>query len=160
MATNDPSDGIQQAVYGFLAVGSKSMDGTADAMTASWGTQVSFDPRVYAMAVQEASNTAANIKATGVFSINFMPGDTHDLAVKMARRSDSGESRLEGQEVSYHDTGTPVLGAAVGWIECRVVDSAQPGDHIVFFGEVVGGGQGPADSEPGTLRSIGMSYAG
>ena len=44
MATNDPSDGIQQAVYGFIAVGSKAADGTKDAMTASWGTQVSFDP--------------------------------------------------------------------------------------------------------------------
>ena len=160
MATNDPSDGIQQAIYGFIAVGSKAADGTADAMTASWGTQVSFDPRVYAVAVQEASNTAINIKATGVFSINFMPEGTHDLAAKMARRSESGESRLEGQEVSYHGTGTPVLGAAVGWIECRVVDSAQPGDHIVFFGEVVGGGQGPAVGESGTLSSISMSYAG
>ena len=160
MPTNDPSDGIQQAVYGFISVGTKAADGTRDAMTASWGTQVSFDPRVYAVAVQENSNTAANIKATGVFSINFMPGDSHDLAAKMARRPDSGEGRLEDQEVSYHDTGTPVLGSAVGWIECRVVDSAQPGDHIVFFGEVVGGGQGPADGEPGTLGSIGMSYAG
>lgn len=160
MATNDPSDGIQQAVYGFLAVGSKADDGTADAMTANWGTQVSFDPRVYAIAVQESSNTAANIKATGVFSINFMPGDSHDLAVKMARRPESGEARLKGQEVSTHGTGTPVLGAAVGWIECKVVDSAQPGDHIVFFGEVVGGGSGPADGEPGILSSIGMSYGG
>ncbi len=160
MATNDPSDGIRQAVYGFFAVGSKSAEGTSDAMTATWGTQVSFDPRVYAVAVQEASHTAANIQATGVFSINFMPGDTHDLAAKMASRSESGESRLEGQKVSYHETGAPVLGSAVGWIECKVVDSAQPGDHIVFFGEVVGGGQGPADGEPGTLGSIGMSYAG
>ena len=160
MMTNDLSDGIQQAVYGFIAVGSKAADGTADAMTGSWGTQVSFDPRVYAVAVQDSSNTAANIKSTGVFSVNFMPGDTHDLAAKMARRSESGESRLEGQEVSYHETGTPVLGAAIGWIECRGVDSAQPGDHIVFFGEVVGGGQGPAVGQSGTLRSISMSYAG
>ena len=51
MPTNDPSDGIQQAVYGFIGVGSKAADGTRDAMTASWGTQVSFDPRVYAVAV-------------------------------------------------------------------------------------------------------------
>ena len=159
MATNDPSDGIQQAVYGFLAVGSKAADGSADAMTANWGGQVSFDPRVYSISVQETSNTAANIKATGVFSINFMPGDTHDLAVKMAQRSDR-ESRLDGQEVSYGETGTPILGSAVGWIECKVVDSAQPGDHIIFFGEVVGGGQGPADGDAGTLRSIGMSYGG
>lgn len=160
MATNDPSDGIQQAVSGFMAVGSKSADGEADAMTANWGTQVSFDPRVFAIAVQDSSHTAANIKATGVFSINFMPGDSHDLASKMARRTESGESRLEGQDVTYHETGSPVLGSAVGWIECKVIDSAQPGDHIVFFGEVVGGGQGPADGESGTLRSIGMSYAG
>ncbi len=160
MATSDPSDGIQQAVYGFLGVGSKAEDGTADVMTANWGTQVSLDPRMFAISVQEASHTAANIKATGVFSINFMPGDSHDTAVKWARRSESGEGRLAGEQVTYHETGAPVLGMAVGWIECKVIDSSQPGDHIVFFGEVVGGGQGPADGESGTLRSIDMSYGG
>jgi flavin reductase (DIM6/NTAB) family NADH-FMN oxidoreductase RutF len=157
---NDPGQGIRRAVYGYIAVGSRSEDGTPDVMTATWGMQVSFEPRVYAVAIQEDSHTAANVGATGAFSVNFMPGGTHDLALKLATHSTSGAGRLEGEEISYFETDTPVLGRAVGWIECRVVDSARPGDHTVFFGEVVGGGEGPSEGEAAPLATIDLSYAG
>jgi flavin reductase (DIM6/NTAB) family NADH-FMN oxidoreductase RutF len=160
MAESDPSAGISQAVYGLLAVGSVAADGTKDVMTANWGTQISFNPRVYSIAVQSDSHTASNIKATGVFSINFMPGGTHDLAIKFASHSTSGEGRLEGEGSTVHQTGTPVLDSAVGWVECKVVDSHQPGDHVVFFGEVVGGDLGPTTGEPTTLAAVDLSYAG
>ena len=160
MSEADPSAGISQAVYGLLAVGSVAADGTKDVMTANWGTQISFEPRLYAIAVQSDSHTASNIKAIGVFSINFMPCGTHDLALKFAAHSTSGEGRLEGQEASVHETGAPVLNSAVGWVECKVVDSNQPGDHTVFFGEVVGGDVGPATGKPTTLAGVDLSYAG
>ncbi|NQW16259.1 MAG: flavin reductase family protein [Chloroflexi bacterium] len=160
MTDSDPSAGISKAVYGLLAVGSLAEDGSKDVMTANWGSQISFEPRLYAIAVQSDSHTAANIKSTGVFSINFMPGGTHDLALKFAAHSTSGEGRLEGVEFATHETGAPILKAAVGWIECRVLDSNQPGDHTVFFGEVIDGGEGPAEGDPTTLAAIDLSYAG
>ena len=160
MAETDPNAGISQAVYGLLAVGSVADDGSKDVMTANWGTQVSFEPRLYAIAVQSDSHTASNIKATGVFSINFMPGGTHDLAIKFASHSTSGEGRLEGEGATTHKTGTPLLDSAVGWVECNVVDTQQPGDHTVFFGEVVGGNVGPTTGEPTTLAAVDLSYAG
>ena len=160
MSEADPRGGISKAVYGLLAVGSVAADGTKDVMTANWGTQVSYEPRLYSIAVQSDSHTASNIKATGVFSINFMLGGTHDLALKLTAHSTSGEGRLEGQEFSVHETGAPVLGVAVGWVECKVVDSSQPGDHTVFFGEVVGGDVGPSSGEATTLAGVDLSYAG
>ena len=60
--------------------------------------------------------------------------------------------------MTTYDTGTPVLDAAVAWFECRVVGSMQPGDHVVFFGEVVGGSE--RGGEPQTLSATGMSYGG
>ncbi len=160
MASNDPSDGLHKQVHGFLVVGSKSTDGEPDGMTAKWGTQVSFEPRLYAIAIEAGAHTRANIEATGVFSISFMPGDTQELALQLTRHSTSGAGRLEGQEVSYFETGAPVLDRAVGWIECRVVETHEAGDHVLFIGEVVGGGGGPSEGEPTTLGGIGLSYAG
>ena len=159
MATNDPSDGLHRQTYSFLVVGSVSAAGEADGMTANWGTQVSFEPRLYAIAIEAGAHTRANIEATRVFSISFMPGGTQDLALHFAKRSTSG-SRLAGQAVSYFETGASVLDRAVGWIECRVVASHEAGDHVLFIGEVVGGGAGPGDGEPTALAGIGLSYAG
>ena len=58
------------------------------------------------------------------------------------------------------ETGAPALDRAVGWIERRVAASHEPGDHAVFFGEVVAGGAGPSDGEATSLGAIDLSYAG
>lgn len=159
MTDQDPiSDALLDVVYGLAVVGSKSEDGEPNGMTANWMSQVSFEPRVFAVAVQSGAHTRANIDATKVFSISILPEGSKELSLKFTRKSSSGEGRLEGEPVSYHGTGTPVLDAATAWIECRVVDQIEPGDHVVYFGEVVAGGKGEGAAT--TLRDTGMSYAG
>ena len=159
MAESDPaSDALCDVVYGLSVVGSISADGEPNGMTANWMSQVSFDPRIFAVAIQETAHTRKNIDETGVFSISVLPEGSKDLSLKFTAKSTSGEGRLEGEPVTMHATGTPVLDAATAWFECRVVSTHQPGDHVVYFGEVVGGGMGEGTST--TLRDTGMSYAG
>lgn len=159
MPDSDPvSAALHAQVYGLVVVGSKSADGEPNGMTATWASQVSFSPRVFAVAIQEGAHTRSNIEATGVFSISYLPEGAGELSLKFTKKSTSGEGRLEGEPVSYHETGAPVLDAAVAWIECRVIEQAAPGDHVVFFGEVTGGGTGEGDAT--TLAATGMSYAG
>ncbi len=159
MADSDPvSDALNALVYGLAVVGSKSDEGEPNGMTANWMTQVSFDPRIVALAIQEDAHTRQNIESTGVFSISLLPEGSKDLSLKFTARSSSGEGRLEGEPVSTFDTGTPVLDAAVAWFECRVVGSQHPGDHVVLFGEVVGGAR--REGNPQTLAATGMTYGG
>ncbi len=159
MADSDPaSDALLGVVYGLAVVGSVSAEGEPNGMTANWMTQVSFDPRVFAVAVQDTAHTRQNIDATGVFSISVLPEGSKELSLKFTAKSTSGEGRLEGEPVSTYETGAPVLDAATAWFECRVVGQSQPGDHVVYFGQVIGGGAGSGTST--TLRDTGMSYAG
>ena len=159
MSDSDPvSDALNALVYGLVVVGTKSADGEPNGMTANWLTQVSFDPRVVAVAIQDGAHTRQNIDATGVFSISVLPDGSKDLSLKFTAKSTSGEGRLEGEPVTSYDTGTPVLDGAVAWFECRVVGSSQPGDHVVYFGEVVGGSV--RGGEPQLLSATGMSYGG
>ena len=51
-----------------------------------------------------------------------------------------------------------MLDAAVGWFECRVTGETEPGDHVVYFGQVLAGGV--RDGDATTLAATGMSYAG
>ena len=155
---NGFSDALKKQHYGLIVVGSKSNDGAPNGMTATWTSQVSFDPQIVAVAIQSGSQTRKNIDETGVFSISILGEGTKDLSLKFTKKSTSGEGRLEGEPVSYYETGTPVLDAAVGWFECRVVGEAEPGDHVVYFGQVITGGVHDGDAT--TLASTGMSYAG
>ena len=34
-------------------------------------------------------------------------------------------------------TGSPLLADCLGYVECRLVDAFDPGDHTLFIGEVV-----------------------
>ena len=159
MSDQDPiSDSLKAQVYGLFVVGSRSADGEPNGMTANWASQVSFDPRVFAVAVQSGAQTRANIDATDVFSISILGEGTKDLSLKFTKKSSSGDGRLEDEPVSYHETGTPVLDAAVAWFECRLIEKTEPGDHVVYFGEVIGGSA--TDAAATTLAGVGMSYAG
>jgi flavin reductase (DIM6/NTAB) family NADH-FMN oxidoreductase RutF len=152
------SDALKKVQYGLVVVGSVSADGEPNGMTANWMTQVSFDPRVIAIAIQDGAHTRQNIEATGHFTVSILGEGAKDLSLKFTKRSSSGPGRLEDEPVSTFETGAPVLDTAVAWIECRVVGQAQPGDHVVFFGEVTGGGVRDGDST--TLAATGMGYAG
>ena len=159
MTDSDPvSDALNTLVYGLSVVGSKSEDGEPNGMTANWMTQVSFEPRIVALAVQEGAHTRQNIESTRVFSISVLPDGSKDLSLKFTAKSTSGEGRLEGEPVSTFDTGTPVLDAAVAWFECRVIGSQRTGDHVVFFGEVISGAR--REGDPQSLTATGMSYGG
>ena len=159
MAESDPaSDALGAVVYGLAVVGSVSADGEPNGMTANWMSQVSFDPRLFAVAIQDDAHTRSNIDATGVFTISVLPEGSKDLSLKFTAKSTSGEGRLEGEPVTPHATGAPVLEAATAWIECRVVNQSHPGDHVIYVGEVIGGDMRNGISTK--LRDTGMSYSG
>ena len=103
MAESDPaSDALCDVVYGLSVVGSISADGEPNGMTANWMSQVSFDPRIFAVAIQETAHTRKNIDETGVFSISVLPEGSKDLSLKFTAKSTSGEGRLEGEPVTMH----------------------------------------------------------
>lgn len=105
---------------------------------------MSLDPRIFAVAIQADAHTRNNIDNTGAFSVSMLGESTKDLSLKSTRKSTSGDCRLEGDPVA--------------WIECRVVGKAKPGEHVVYFGEVVGG-KNNGDTTT-TLRDVGMPYSG
>ncbi len=158
MADDPVSDALKKVQYSLVVVGSKSADGEPNGMTANWLTQVSFDPRIVAVAVQQGAVTRQNIDDTQVFSISILGEGAKDLSLKFTKKSRHGQDRLEDEPIQTFETGAPVLDAAVAWFECRVVATESPGDHKVYFGEVIGGGTREGDST--TLRATGMSYAG
>jgi flavin reductase (DIM6/NTAB) family NADH-FMN oxidoreductase RutF len=155
----DPiSDALKKLHYSLTVVGSVDASGDPNGMTANWLTQVSFDPRIVAVAIQDGAHTRQNIDATGVFAVSVLGEGTKDLSLKFTKKSSSGPGRLEDEPVTTFETGAPVLDAAVAWFECRVVGQAQPGDHVVYFGEVIGGDVREGDAT--TLAATGMAYAG
>jgi flavin reductase (DIM6/NTAB) family NADH-FMN oxidoreductase RutF len=153
------SDALLKQPYGIFLVGSRDGD-ELNLMTANWGTQVSFEPRLYAIFVEQDAHTRKLIDAGQVFSISFVPPDSEEVISFYTKPAE-----VVGNKLGEHgfkrapETGAPVYDQAVAWFECRVTDSREVGDHIQYTGEVVGGSV-DSDEPAWTLQELGWDYGG
>jgi flavin reductase (DIM6/NTAB) family NADH-FMN oxidoreductase RutF len=147
---------LEQIGYGLYVVGSKDGD-NVNGMTANWLTQVSFEPRMVALAVELGSHTLANIHASRVFSVNIIAEQDTALIEKFVEPQERAGNKLGGVAFRTGHTGCPILEQALAWFECEVAQTVTTGDHELVIGRVVDGGE-QRDGEPLTLRAMGWSY--
>ena len=156
MAAEDAKPLLEQISYGLYVIGSKDGD-EVNGMTANWLTQVSFEPRMVALAVESQSHTLKNIKASNVFSINVIDEADTGLIEKFVEPQERAGNKLGGVAFRTEQTGCPILEQALSWAECEVAQIVLAGDHDLVIGRVVNGGSN-RDGEPLTLRAMGWSY--
>ena len=132
-------------------------------MTVNWVTQVSFEPKLVAVSVEETAFTHELLLEGGVFSINLISVEDRAVVRKFTKpvEVDLAARTLNG--FPFHDglTGAPVLDLAVAWIDCEIRQQVELGGHTLFVGEVVDVGF-QADEETAVL-SMGdtrMNYGG
>jgi flavin reductase (DIM6/NTAB) family NADH-FMN oxidoreductase RutF len=144
--------------YGLYAV--TATDGElSSGMTANWLTQVSFEPPQVAVAVENDARTLGLIRRAGHFAVNVLAIGQRELAGLLGRRSKNVPDKLQQTEYRAGETGAPILAAALGAVECRVVAELEVGDHTLVVGEVVAAHLREA-GEPLTLQETGFRYAG
>ena len=107
--------------------------------TANFLTQVSFDPPLIALSVENDGRSIAVIRETGVFTINVLPSDAVELAGTLGRRSITDPHKLD--KVAWHEgpNGRAVLEAALAFVDCEVESSAPAGDSTLFIARPVRG---------------------
>ncbi len=132
-------------------------------MTVNWVTQVSFEPKLVAVSVEQTAFTHELLLEGGVFTINLISVEDRAVVRKFTKpvEVDLGARTLNG--FGFHDgvTGAPVLDLAVAWIDCEIRQQVELGGHTLFVGEVVDVGF-QADEETAVL-SMGdtrMNYGG
>jgi len=172
--TEDPiAHVMDEMAYGLYIVGS-TLDGEANGMMADWVMQVSFKPRLVAVAVENDARTLQNVRENQLFTVNFLSQDrdSMELAGKFAQpyygakvkgrdRSAAREvhHKLDGISHAKTANGCPVLDAAMAWLECRAQHFVPAGDHTIVIGEVLDG-KLVRDSEPLTSSYTGWAYSG
>ncbi len=108
---------------------------------AAWHTQLSFDPPLYAVSISPKRYTRELIDKSGAFSLNFLKFDDYKLAGFVGRTSGRDYYKGEVFDIQYdigNKLNVPILKAAVGCYECKVVDKKQYGDHILYVGKILG----------------------
>jgi len=144
--------------YGLYAVTARHGDDVS-AMTVNWIVQSSFEPPMLALAVEADSHSRQVIEASGAFAVNVYETGQRELAGQLGKTSAKHPEKFNGLPTRLSSGGIPVLEAALGWVECKVVGSIPSGDHVVFVVEVVDAGLN-REGTPLTLKETGFRYFG
>jgi flavin reductase (DIM6/NTAB) family NADH-FMN oxidoreductase RutF len=145
--------------YGMYVATTAGKRGDTGAMLVNWVGQVSFEPRMLSLAVENTAHFLDVIRDSGVFAINVLESGQREFAGHFGKATAKVGDKLIGYEWTPGSTGAPLLAEALGAVECRVVLEQPAGDHVLFLGEVVDAHYN-RDGESLTMKETGFRYFG
>lgn len=117
---------------GVTVITAYGADGPAG-MAANSVTSVSLDPPLVLFCPAKSSTTWPRLRQAGVVCINVLAADQAELSRRFAAK---GADRFAGLDYEYRTAG-PALTGAVAWIECRLLEERDAGDHTIVLADVV-----------------------
>ena len=101
---------------------------------------VSFSPPMIAIAEFGGSRTTRFIRETGEFSVSVLHDSQQDVAVAAAKSGD-GPDKFAALKIPIVEpapgSGAPGVAGSIAVLWCRVRDTIETGDHLLFVGEIV-----------------------
>lgn len=140
-------------------VGSRAGD-EWNAMTTSWITQLSMDPVLVGIGVDNTAVTHRLISQGGSFTVNLWSADETRVFVKFSKPAAFEEMTLNGRAVSEGVTGAPVFDEAIAYVDCEVRQTHDLGTHTLFIGEVIDAGIRDDDARVASMSDTRMKYGG
>lgn len=154
--SSDVNDALLLVPYGVYILTTASGE-QLNACTASWLTQVSFEPPLIAVAIENESYTRGLLTNGTPFAINFLDSNQIAAANRLALPHRLRPQNLAGLSYRLNDAGAPILEDALGYLACKVENWLAAGDHTIFLGRVTEGAV-TRHAELLTLRSSGLRY--
>jgi flavin reductase (DIM6/NTAB) family NADH-FMN oxidoreductase RutF len=140
-------------------VGSRAGD-ERNAMTTSWITQLSMDPVLVGIGVDNTAVTHRLIDEGGSFTVNLWDAEDTKVFVKFSKPAGDDGTSLNGRPVRAATTGAPVFDEAAAWLDCEVRHRLDLGTHTLFVGEVVDAGIQRDDVRIASMSDTRMKYGG
>jgi flavin reductase (DIM6/NTAB) family NADH-FMN oxidoreductase RutF len=151
-------EALRLFTYGLYAV--SCADGTQrNAFTANWLSQVSFDPPLVALSVENTSTSIHLIRASRRFAVNVFAADQRALSGRLGKNFAKDPAKLDGLRWAAAGNGCPVLEDTIAWVACDVESETPCGDSTLFIGRVVDA-QVLRREEPLTMLAAGFKHAG
>ena len=149
---------LRKIAHGVYVIGVRE-GGKTNAFTATWVSQVSFEPPLLMAAIRKDSLSFRMIEESAVFVVNFLGTGQKPLAQHFLKPAHLGGDKLAGIPHRAGATGAPILEEAIAYAECQVRAIHPAGDHSLVVGEVVEAGL-QKDVDPLALKETGWQYGG
>jgi flavin reductase len=107
-------------------------------MTATAFSSVSMDPPLVLVCVKTEAEGSGIIAGNGVFAVNILAADQEAISNFFASR-DRPRGRDAFKDVPHTtvSTGSPRIDGVAAYLDCRLAETHESGDHLIFIGEVL-----------------------
>lgn len=119
---------------GVTIITSVTDDGELLGATANSFSSVSLDPPLVLFSLDRNAYSLDAYLRAGVFAVNVLSRDQQDISNRFAKTLEE-----KWDDVTYEtwETGSPILPGTLASFDCRVWNTYDGGDHVIFVGEVL-----------------------
>jgi flavin reductase (DIM6/NTAB) family NADH-FMN oxidoreductase RutF len=151
---------LRKFTYGLYAITCIEGD-EVNAFTANWLTQVSFEPPLLAVSIENDAKSLPMIERTRKFAVNVFHASTEHikLAGTLGKSAFKHPDKLKGIDYTLKGNGYVTLDEALSWVACEVRQTILAGDSTLLVAEVVDAGM-LNEGEPLTMKEAGFRHAG
>jgi flavin reductase (DIM6/NTAB) family NADH-FMN oxidoreductase RutF len=136
-------------------------DGQPHGILATWITQAAFEPPMVVAAFNKQRPILQSTTEGTEITINILGKQNTDIFKAFARPAHSAhDNRFSGLRVMDNPNGEgPIFADAAAFLNCRITQVIEAGDHLLALAVVTSGKVLQADAEPMVhVRSSGFHY--
>ena len=125
---------------GKIITGSVPKEVKDNIITLAWHMPVSFEPKLYAIAIGKTRFSAGMINKSKAFVVNFVPFSLKDKALVCGTKTGAHIDKFEESGLTKEESDSvdcARIKEALGYMECEVVNEVDCGDHTIYIGKVL-----------------------
>ena len=150
---------LRKLTYGMWVIAAAAGD-DVEASSVTWVTQASFKPPLVVVCVRADTHLRTVVQKAQAFALHLLASDQVELAKAFTKPTVVEPGLIGGITYNAGTTGAPILAGFPAWLEAKVTDVVDRGDHTIFVAEVVKVGSTDLDAAPLTLATTGWTYGG
>jgi flavin reductase (DIM6/NTAB) family NADH-FMN oxidoreductase RutF len=133
----DPQD-LRRALgtfaTGVTVVTTVDGDGTPRGFTANSFTSVSLEPPLILVCLAKSAASCPVFQVAESYAVNILSEDQKTVSAVFSSRSGD---RFSSVDWSRRATGCPIIEGVVAWLDCRMHEVVDAGDHYILIGRIV-----------------------
>ncbi len=125
----------------FALLSTKKEDGSVNLMAISWWTYLSNHPPMLGVCLSKKGLSGSRIHENGEFGLSIVSEDLKEAAFRCGICSGRAVDKVNDFSIPLTDPvniSVPLVAGSRVMFECRLVDEAEAGDHIIYIAEIVG----------------------
>ena len=143
-----------------LAIIGSHADGEFNGMTASWLTQVSMDPALIGVGIDNKSVTYKLMNSSNFFTVNLFSPEYTKVFVKFSKPATYSEGFLNKEPIRLTNNSVPIFENASVWFELETTEKINFGTHTFFVGKIIDCNTDNPEERAAYMGDTRMKYGG